>query len=37
MAEKQDTQAYYYQPVSSRYERSIRDNAQADLEISGSV
>uniref|UniRef100_A0A4Y7M2Z4 NADH dehydrogenase [ubiquinone] 1 beta subcomplex subunit 5, mitochondrial n=1 Tax=Daphnia hispanica TaxID=575233 RepID=A0A4Y7M2Z4_9CRUS len=35
MAEKQDTQAYYYEPVTSRYERSIRDNAQTTLEVSG--
>uniref|UniRef100_A0A4Y7M284 NADH dehydrogenase [ubiquinone] 1 beta subcomplex subunit 5, mitochondrial n=1 Tax=Daphnia atkinsoni TaxID=342845 RepID=A0A4Y7M284_9CRUS len=35
MAEKQDTQAYYYEPVSSRQERYIRDVDQANLENSG--
>uniref|UniRef100_A0A4Y7LYD9 NADH dehydrogenase [ubiquinone] 1 beta subcomplex subunit 5, mitochondrial n=1 Tax=Daphnia barbata TaxID=414587 RepID=A0A4Y7LYD9_9CRUS len=36
IAEKQDTQAYYFQPVTSRNERAIRDRNQNAIEISGS-
>ena len=35
MEQNQDTQAYYYTPLTSRYEQMVRKNNEETIEMSG--
>ncbi len=35
MEVNQDTQAYYYTPLTSRYEKMVRDNSEKTIENTG--